>query len=170
MTCIYPEVGVQFHGGIGQVFEDNGRLGVGGIARYLFDGVQQNAPDALRFTGVGQAQLQFDAPLAGTRIIDDRVRQHLRIRQDDHPAVGGQDLGRAQVDLHDRSLEPFDANRFADVERLLQQEDDPRGKVLHDILQGKTDRKTEDPQAGQEGGHVEEALQGGDRAGDDDRP
>ncbi len=119
---------------------------------------------------MSQVEGQIDAALVSTRVVNDRVRQHIRVRQDDHTSIGGAHFSGTQVNCHHRPIKSFYANRFANVKRLLQQQNNSRGEILHHILQRKTDREADDAEPGQEGGHIEEALQGSNRPYHDDRP
>ena len=61
------------------------------------------------------------------------------VGEDDQLAVDGADLEGAPAELLHLSLMILDGHPVADLERILEVEDDPREQVAQDILQGEAD-------------------------------
>ena len=108
--------------------------GVSTYPCHVFDRVQDNVPDGLRLAVVRKVDAELDPPFVGARVVDDGVCQHIRVRQDDHTSIGGSHFGGAQVNRQHGPIEAFHADGFPHMEWLLEQQDDPGGKVLHDVL------------------------------------
>src|SRR6266498_3006677 len=153
-----------------QAVEYNDRLGLAHKSWNTLDRVQNNLSDLAGLSGVRQAEAEFDPSLVGAAIVDNGVCQHICVRQDYHPSIRCSHFSGAQVDRQYSPIKTFHANRFAHMEGLLQQQDDSGSEVLHDVLQGKANRKPDNAKPGQEGGHIHELLQGSNDTCENNRP
>src|SRR5215212_1293511 len=114
-----PKISIQFQSVVCETVKDDDRLRLLNEAWHALDRVQNDLPHTDRLDGVRQVEAEIDPPLIGTAVVNDRVCQYLRVRQDDHSSVGGSHLGGAQVNGQHRPIEALDADGFSHVKWLL---------------------------------------------------
>lgn len=92
------------------------------------------------------------------------------IGNDDKTSIQSFYFCGAHIDRGNRPRIAGDGDEVADVKGLLHEQDHAGDEVLHDLLECKTDRETEDAETRQKSGDIEEALQSGDDPEDQDAP
>ena len=111
---------------------------------------------------VADADLDVDgAERVAVRPVEHAAGDQLGVRHDQAGAVEGLDLGRAHADAAHVALLVADDDAVADLDRALDQQDEPRDEVVDDRLQAEADADRQ--RAGDDGevGDVEAGI--GDR-------
>ena len=108
--------------------------------RVIFDDLFQDPFDLAGIGSVGHAHRYDDPPdLVVPGPVGDGLADQIAVRNDHFGLVERLDLGGADRDALDDALLAARADPVTDADRTLDQQDDARHEVGHDVLQAETD-------------------------------
>src|SRR4051812_35642846 len=138
------------------------------LAAHLVDDILEDLAGAVGILLVGDVDADGRIAGAAAGIGDGRDRAE---RHDVHGTVAGPEPDRADRDVLDHARQPRHADAVADLDGVLQQQEQPGDEVLHQLLRAEADGDADDAGARQQRRDVDadlaerrEADDGGDHA------